>query len=255
MALRWWRGPGQVRGDFLLLEVAAGSEYSPLDGDGPLGVAERLQRVRTVEDVVAFVAMFGPLTVWTPDDAGEYSEAARGRGPQVHQLPAASISSTIHHAGAVRAWLQVAEKIRRAHAGSDKPSAAKLRRELRGIAPALALRVPETRGGRDHDFLYTLSADIAARVTSRLIENAVEPRVFAASPGRFDIGVRPSTLLGVAYLGVARLLTKQSLKMCPVCDDVFAQGDSRQEYCSPRCGDRKRQQDRRARLKERRQGA
>lgn len=250
--MQWLRGPAWIDPPAVVLDAARATTYQPLAE--PL-IGLELARVRTNDEVVAFVHRFGLLQV-TP--------AGRPQGAPLRE----SLDVFLRIAIEVGELFEAAIVLQQATRG-DKAALSALRAAV--VVPddemypfrqekdgtwterrAAEIWSPEERyvGADDRTILIAASEQIARQVNEALsgedsglqfLDRAAMGE--DAPPGKWRMGMMPSTLAGACYLSVALTLVDQEpIGICaePSCRRVFFIKDGRQRFCTATCANRAR---------------
>jgi len=208
-AWTWERCPVAIDGDALHFEVEAAKPYVAGSEDGLLW---DLVRVADEEEALRFARRYGPLRPL----------AADAREPlDTWLLEAGLLHGTLHlHADVSPARL------------SDPGGIAALRARWEDTMPD----VPAPRS--DKALLFETTGAVVEALNRGLEESCV--RVDASGGGLRVVHV-PTSLIGLVYLQLARLVAAEDmLRRCLECGRVFPVQDKRQRYCSERHASRAR---------------
>jgi hypothetical protein len=187
-----------------------------------------LARVRSANDVLAFVGRYGMLR----------------HGPEHASEPIREpLEAWLHEAQQLQANLNLARLLMRGVKRGDHEAVDDLRLRLE------ALLQPEHRGKPDHDLLAIASSVLAHVVNDRLRAEGVGQAIDAdvdiragGEPGVFYLAARSAGgALPFAYWQFARLLVGRApLRLCEECGRVFMPTHGRQRFHDRQCAERAR---------------
>jgi hypothetical protein len=269
--ITWSRGRAWLDGDYVRMDRLDAERYEPFRVQGELLPA--ITRVRSAEDVVAFVQRFGLLSGMDDHEKWKwYTSTAEHLRTivRLHRAIAAASDGDETARQHIWSWAEQqrsvfellakeqqfdeAEVIRaitrqkmRATTLLDVPLKKASLAELETKIDALLSRLASVIDSRNLPaMLLEAGAWIAGEFTEKLF--GAMPYVYdrsaageAVRPGILRIGVRPLSLVQVCYLVLALALAeKEPLDVCPECERVFVIEDRRQKFCSPGCANRAR---------------
>lgn len=190
-----------------------------------------LARVRTPDEALAFINVYGPLNE-LPDGLLMLEDRVRGKTTLKRPIEVRErVDDVLRDAIEFREMLAVALDTRKA-AGDDS---AKRRFE----------RFVRALGQDDSSSRVRQSREMWA---SQLIALAINESIAAArcsvqaiAPGQFEMQLLSSTLRGYCYISIARsLASREPLAVCEECARIYAREDGRQRFCEPKCAGKAR---------------
>lgn len=205
----WTRGPVQLEPDFLVFEPQAAKPYVAAAEDRLLW---RLLAIVDDEEALGFARRFGPLRPLGEDGRESLAE---------WRMEAGLLHGTLH----LQADLSPARL-------ADPGGIAALRARWEDAMPGL----PAPRS--DRALLFETTGAIVEALNRGLAATTVR---VDSTGGEMRVVHVPTSLLGLAYLQLARLIADDDMvRRCLECGRVFPVQDRRQRYCSERHASRAR---------------